>query len=51
MKSLLDQTKNDIMQSHLKYKAYYDKKQKQLRSKRRTIATFLTQRLIHKQQK
>ena len=28
MKILLDQTKKNIMQSHLKYKAYYDRKAK-----------------------
>ena len=53
MKILLDQTKKNIMQPFLKYKAYYDRKekQKQLRSKRRTIVTFLTQKPIRKQQK
>ena len=28
MKNLLDQTKKNIMQSYLKYKAYYDRKAK-----------------------
>ena len=51
MRILLDQTKKNIMQSYLKYKAYYDKTAKQLRSKRRTIVIFSTQKLIRKREK
>ena len=51
MRTLLDQTKKNIMQSYLKYKAYYDRKAKAARWRQQITAIFLIQKPIHKQRK